>query len=702
MDYSRRIPSPRRARAGFLSGLILLAGIQFSAGIDSPPTLRWRWSNPRPHGNNVVDMLSTNGVLVQVCERGRAYASTDWQSWTPLETGTDRALRAIGFFGGRHVIAGESGTVVLGSPETGFQALSLGTDDWLEGLACSPGLIVAAGDNGAIYTSANGTNWVRRPAGVSDWLRGVAHGSPGGGSLFVAVGENGAITTSTNGVQWTAATRFTTVDLNRVAWVNNQFWVVGNSGLVFVSANGRAWSAVNTGATRSLYTVAGFNGSVLVAGDEELRLREGTGPWINQLDPAKLLPAAPWIYLSALHDGKSYLVAGRTGVMTEGFKSESGGETLWLPLDSSPRRWLWDVKRFPGLYLAVGDQGAILSSIKGADWSEEIVPASATASVLLGIGGRTNLAVAVGSLGTILWSDDSPTTVVNTNSNGMVVTNEVSSLGIVWHAIEPRPALNDLQGVCAFGDQFIATGAAGLVLSSPDAATWSTRTTPVTAFLSSVDANALLAVAVGQNGVILTSTNAIQWTQRPSGTTSWIYRVRWLEDRWTAVGQNGVLLVSTNGLDWAPRPSGTTQWLNAVARAGDRFVAVGTQGTVILSTNGFDWVTSGTISAKSLYGAATSGHQLVVTGLEGVILRTSLQPQLSPVSLLQYPAQPAHNVFLFSGELDQRFTLDRSTNLVDWATSALLEFTTSDETIIHVDPGVNEPDRQFFRARPQP
>jgi hypothetical protein len=28
--------------------------------------LNWRWSNPSPHGNNIVDLISTNGVAIQV------------------------------------------------------------------------------------------------------------------------------------------------------------------------------------------------------------------------------------------------------------------------------------------------------------------------------------------------------------------------------------------------------------------------------------------------------------------------------------------------------------------------------------------------------------------------------------------------------------------------------------------------------------
>jgi len=37
-----------------LLSLIVLSFVTAAAGVTYP--LRWRWSNPRPHGGNVVDM----------------------------------------------------------------------------------------------------------------------------------------------------------------------------------------------------------------------------------------------------------------------------------------------------------------------------------------------------------------------------------------------------------------------------------------------------------------------------------------------------------------------------------------------------------------------------------------------------------------------------------------------------------------------
>jgi hypothetical protein len=57
--------------------------------------LRWRWSNPAPHGGNVVDMAysATLGLAVQVAERGQIYTSDDLSLWLPRDSHVTNSLR---------------------------------------------------------------------------------------------------------------------------------------------------------------------------------------------------------------------------------------------------------------------------------------------------------------------------------------------------------------------------------------------------------------------------------------------------------------------------------------------------------------------------------------------------------------------------------------------------------------------------------
>src|SRR6266567_4826352 len=82
-----------------------------ASGVDYP--LRWRWSNPAPHGGDVADMAYSSPLFlgVQVAERGQIFTSDDLNLWLPRDSYSSDALRAVTFFGSRILITGENGRV---------------------------------------------------------------------------------------------------------------------------------------------------------------------------------------------------------------------------------------------------------------------------------------------------------------------------------------------------------------------------------------------------------------------------------------------------------------------------------------------------------------------------------------------------------------------------------------------------------------
>lgn len=680
---------------GVILGMIPAA----SAAVNFP--LTWRWSNPTPHGNNIIDVAYTNQFWIQVAERGQVYTSGDMLSWTPRDSHTTRALRAVTFFKDQIVMVGEMGTVVSGPSATQFSPYDLGTGDWLEGVAASDQAVVAVGDNGAIYTSTDARQWQRRNSLFTDWLRSVAFGTPGGVGTFCAVGEGGFVATSTDGATWTVRSRFTNNDLNRVSWFNGEFWALGEAGDTFQSSNGTTWISASSGASAALNAFAGRDSQRLIAGESEARVKSGRSTWTDQIAGGTVaFPAPDWTYLSAAAETNAFLLCGRSGMMVEGI-SDASNNVDWVTVSDSLRNWMWDVKRFPSVFLGVGDRATLMSSVDGIAWDLELPPDSATNGVFLGIGGRTNLAVVVGSGGTILTSLDNPQQVVSTNASGVVVTNEVSTLGIYWNAVLPKPTTNDLQGVTVFADRFVVCGGAGTILTSLDAASWTRQTSPTTEFLSSIDASAEMVAAVGRAGVILTSPDAVSWSVRSSGTTNWIYRVRYTGGKWMAVGQNGTILTSGDGATWTVQKSGTTRWLNDAVWIDGTYFAIGNQGTVLSSPDTINWTDRGTITGKSLFGAAAADGLLVVVGVEGTILRSQVVAFDTPVTFLRFPRNPEESVFLFSGKAGQKFNLDRSVNLLQWSSSGALEID-STGTLLYLDNGANATPNQFFRTVPTP
>ena len=684
----------------FLGAFILAMTVLAALGDNHP--LRWRWSNPRPHGADVYSMAYQSGVTVQVGERGQIFTSDDLELWIPRTSNTTNALRGVTFLRDRIVVCGEKGTILWADSLEEFNLISLGTANWLESVAASSDRLLAVGDNGVAYTSPDGTNWTAENTGFTNWLRGVAHG----GSSFVAVGESGLIAARANNGNWSIESSGTTENLNRVSFINNQFYAVGNNGIV-LSANSSAktWSPVGgLTSTNHFYSVAGTNNSLLVIGRNEVQLQLDGGAWTNQVGAVTQFPAPAWTYFSALWQGSLYFVAGRSGLMLEGFSTNSS-PMLWISRTEPVRLWLWDLLRVSDFYVAVGDRALIMTSENGVRWQTELVPDSVTNTVFLGIGGDTNGLLAVGSQGTLLFSPNVVTNVIATNllnGTNLITTNASSTLGISWFAGN-RPITNDLIGAVRGNGLWVASGGGGSVLTSPDGTNWTQQSTPVTTFLSGAATGGGLFVVTGDAGVILTSADGTNWSSQISGTTNWIFRVDHFNGQFVAVGENGTVVTSLDGTNWTVRTSGTTEWLNSVTAASGVYYAVGTGGTMLLSTNLSNWESVPPPTRKSLYGIAATTNQLVVAGVEGALLRTPIQPLLDPVSFVQVSRTEGQNLMLVSGRTDQRFLLERSTNLVTWEDGVTFELLDESGTLLILESAdTNSPPLEFVRGRVLP
>ena len=144
--------------------------------------------------------------------------------------------------------------------------------------------------------------------------------------------------------------------------------------------------------------------------------------------------------------------------------------------------------------------------------------------------------------------------------------------------------------------------------------------------------------------------------------------------------------------------SGVTNWLYDVEQVDGTYYAAGGQGTVLGSTDGVTWTPLDTITGKPLYGLATLRGQLLVVGSEGVILRSQAGPFPVAPALTKWPSAASEQLFLIRGQMDQRFSLDRSTTLDGWSPGLVTEITEADGCLLLLDTTTNAVDHQFFRA----
>lgn len=638
--------------------------------------------------------------MVQVGEFGQAYATDDLVQWRPLATGVTNMLRSAIWFGPRLVITGSDGLVLYSDTLGFFQKVNLGTSDWLEGVAASSARLVAVGDNGSIYISNDGANWTKQAA-AAEWLRSVAFGN----GTFVAVGDAGYITTSPAGMVWTEQPRLLLADqiprdLNRVRFSGGRFWVLGNEGAAFISTNGATWATINVGTTNDLFSAASNGSNTVIVGRSELKTSiPPFQTWESEIGETPAPPA--WTYYAALFDGAEFLVGGRSGMFVEGFKPTNEVDFVWFSSTESPRNWLWGIHHVPGLYVAAGERGGIFTSLDGFRFDQEVTPTNVVEEIFEGVGGTTNVLLAVGTSGAMIWSPSGFTNVITTNTVGEVVTNQVSLLGLVWNEVTPRPTTNELQGVGLFGSNFIVTGGKGTILVSSDptqSTQWLPRVSGVNVMLSSVTASPERVVAAGDFGTILTSEDTVLWTKRNSEVTNWVYQVRYLNGQFVAVGEAGLILTSPDGLTWNRQTSGTTRWLNGVNFEFGNFYVAGSQGTILQSPDAVNWTLLPMPTGKSLYDVAGADGRVFMVGIEGAAIRTRVAPWQNPVNFVAFELETNTQAFLFSGEFDQQFILQRSADLVRWFDIAPVEILDNTGVSVFYDaviPGA----QWFFRTR---
>ena len=305
-----------------------------------------------------------------------------------------------------------------------------------------------------------------------------------------------------------------------------------------------------------------------------------------------------WTYYDALWDTNGdYQLAGADGMLVQG--SLTNGYYTWSTEYQSVYDWLFQVTAVDGLYVAVGDHARIMTSDNGADWTVEALhltnSISTTNTVFLCVGGDTNLLIAAGNQGSLAISPATFIAVVQTNTDGTLVTNLANAIGVVWNSL-PAPTTNELTAVGVYSNRYYLAGSSGTLFASTNGTNWLKYPMPVTNDLSGITTSTNQMVVVGDYGCIITSTNGTNWTQRSSGTTNGLFRVHWFNgcsSRWVKTEPSCAAPTRSIG---TPTASGTTNWLNDAVMVSNTCYVVGNYGTILASTNFINWTNVPTIT----------------------------------------------------------------------------------------------------------
>jgi hypothetical protein len=564
---------------------------------------------------------------------------------------------------------------------------------------------VAIGDNGALVTSPNGTNWTARNTQTAETLDGIAYGN---GRFVVASRDGtGLVLVSTNAELWNSALIRSNAAIYDLTFGSGNFLAVGYDTFsfqpaAFRSTNGTDWSVVTIPppcCTNYFLTVATFGAGRFLVVDGLLAYSStDLLTWTNSTTPP--LPTSPGP-LGAAYVNDRFVVVGYSGYLNSSSDGITWGTSTYNGVNSrnlygiaygagrnvivasrgkiivsadNLQSWtaaatpttdrLEDVIFANNLFVAVGENGTILTSNDGLNWTNQTRGVNYD---LDGLGVANGLAIAVGKNGTILTSTDGTTwnyiqapgipaelhSVAYGNGKWVAVGDSTniftSTNGFNWQAESPiqHTLTNDiplpfsyLKSVIYASNLWVAVGVAGQIITSPDAITWTPRIGPYAVDLNEVIyANGLFVVVGDGNAqaVIWTSPDAVTWTDHTVyGPGKNARGVTFANGLYTVALNDGIILYGTNAMAGSGTNSSTGSWqygvtgvegdgnnLRGVTWSNNLWVAVGNRGIILTSTNAETWRKRSTPTYENLHAVRHINNTFIAIGNEGVILQSA-------------------------------------------------------------------------------
>ena len=303
-----------------------------------------------------------------------------------------------------------------------------------------------------------------------------------------------------------------------------------------------------------------------------------------------------------------------------GFSGMAATPALWNIRSSPSSNQLNGVAFGNGLFVAVGNETTILTSLNGKDWIVRSAGMSASTIWSSAYGnGRYVLGGGEGDL-------------IRSSIDGIHWTNGLSTIG--------AENINAIAFGYAYGSGlFVAVGRGeqvntSYILTSSNGLDWISRNAPTTNTLFGISpafgANGVgwaedLFVAVGDNGTIITSTNGVNWIVRNSGTLATLRSVLFHQSRMIVLGDSGMVLVSSDGASWS-KAAPLSFNVRGAASSWDAIVAVGnysTEGRLQASTDGLTWPGLSIGFPQRLNAITYGAGSFVAVGDDGLIVQSA-------------------------------------------------------------------------------
>ena len=494
---------------------------------------------------------------------------------------------------------------------------------------------VAVGPRGTVQSSPDGMSWVPRAQGlVSANLSRVVWS----GSQFLVAGDLGTVLSSQDGNNWTASTVQPASNVRSLIWSATQklFIMALANNQIVTSPDGLSWTVRATDSTSSLAGVSCTDKLCIAVGTsgylpQYRNARSALAPFTGHHETPAAQPTTGWVATSI--DGITWQAASSPSPLIPlggGFSdvtaspkqiaaievspvkpslvSSADGNT-WTnnALSLSENRIQWTGTQF----IVSGSNGGVMTSPDGIGWTS-CQSEPGLSIVGFAQAGAQNFFVAI---------------VEGGNYAGLFSVAQLTENCGTWTS---RGLGYSFTNVAWVGAEYVALGAFGRLMTSPDGKVWTAQNSGTSANLFSAAASDDTLIAVGGKdyGDVLTSSTIISssdgktWN-RVAGTTmpmGSLYSVAWSGQNFVAVGPSGIA-TSFDGKSWLGQsaPAG----LLAVTWSGHIFAAVGINGNAAASFDGITWASAKTGSDADLTGIASSGSIFVAVGTGGIIVESS-------------------------------------------------------------------------------
>lgn len=348
------------------------------------------------------------------------------------------------------------------------------------------------------------------------------------GTVYVVGGTASAADSliSTDGVVWTAQNTVTAV--SKLFYVNGLFIASNGASMYTSPAAGTTWTSRTNPAGNTISSAvyaAGLFVAGILSGSASAVITSSDGvTWTNRT----LTTAAGAV--SVIFDGTAFLAAG----YNSGTLHRSTDGITWspvtIPFTSTP--YSIDARRLlytGSSYWLIDGHGSIQKSTDGTTWTRVLSCSPATS---------VNMNRAVKKVnGYIFYLPN----------NGGIQATPVSS-GTDWSIkFNSTVVFNDI----AFGNgQYVAVGAAGAVYTSPDMATWTSRSAGASNHYAVCYGAGMYVITGGYNGAY-SSPDSTTWTSRASGLFGYATFAVYFGGRFVVTGYGSTIYASPDGITWA-------------------------------------------------------------------------------------------------------------------------------------------------------